>query len=171
MDDDFNFGTSIWASDTPPTTETLVASSSKTTASPFPSETEDAFGDDDFDFNAPQASTSANVDDDFDDFGDFGDAVEGDTLETFNQETTSFNDNAFIPGAQSSDWETLRLNPLPSSSSLKKGIGDLLESFWDTREASQYLRDENIRQVGGLNQILVTPERYEWALFFVVIPD
>lgn len=166
MDDDFNFGASIWASNTPPTSESLASSSSKPAFSAFPTETEDAFEDGNFEFSTPlQASTFAGADDGFDDFGDFGDVVEGDAIETFDQESTTSDGDAFAPAGRTTDWNALCLDPLPSSSSLKQGIGDLMEPFWDTREASQFLRDENIRQVGGLNQVLVTPERYRRIRF------
>lgn len=161
MDDDFNFGASVWASGASEEPEPLAGPSSKSNISTFSSfETEDAFVDTDdvgdFEFGSHiQSSASIPEDDDFGDFGDFGDAVEGDS---FAQETVLLDDHSFSTSTQ--DWTALRLNPLPSTSSLRKGIGDLLDSIWDTSDALQYLRDENIRQVGGLNQILVTPERY-----------
>lgn len=165
MDDDFSFGASVWASssEAPTVSQADQSEASLPAFTPPPQSDaefqDDAFGDDDFEFDAPiQASASTLGEDDFGDFGDFGDTVEGDTSGGFAQSTAFGDDDAFTSQG-SAKWEALRLDPLPSSSSLKAGIGDFLQPLWDTTDASQFLTEDDIRQVGGLNQILVTPER------------
>ncbi|EJD01576.1 uncharacterized protein FOMMEDRAFT_126619 [Fomitiporia mediterranea MF3/22] len=166
MDDDFSFGTSIWASSTSETPNGKPTSSTKelplAAVTPPPQSDadfeNDAFGDNDFEFQTPpQPSASMVEEDDFGDFGDFGEAVEGDVSEGFTQSSTFTNEDPFTPQS-SAGWETLRLDPLPSKPTLKAGIGDILQPLWDTADASEFLTDDNIRQVEGLNQILVTPE-------------
>ena len=73
------------------------------------------------------------------------------------------------------DWEALRLNPLPSTSNLKRVVEDVLQPVWSSVDVSQFLTDEKLRQVGGLNQTLVTPERQvsyilQFQLVIVISP-
>ncbi|KAH8118619.1 hypothetical protein DFH11DRAFT_1686730 [Phellopilus nigrolimitatus] len=167
MDDDLGFGTDIWAT---PSSETATSKLKETSpqqtlrGSTPPPQTEiefhdDAFADDIFESGAPiQASTLQTDDDEFGDFGDFGDAVEGESSSGFGQSTTFGDGEVFFATQATADWDVLRLDPFPSTSTLKTGIGDALKPLWDTINPSQFLTDEDIRQVGGLNQILVTPE-------------
>ncbi|KAL5530118.1 hypothetical protein ACEPAF_6375 [Sanghuangporus sanghuang] len=157
--DDFDFGASIWAS------SSSKISSSEPSAPSFPPSSqsnvkfqEDAFADDDFEFSAPiQPSDSAGEDNDFGDFGNFGDAIEGEIGEGFARPVPFPDEGAFTP-QDSSDWDALRLRPLPSNKVLKAQIEDILEPLSNDADASEFLTDDDIRQVGGLNQILVTPE-------------
>lgn len=166
--DDFGFDSSVWA--TPSTQDGTSprldepGSSSFSALSPSASkdrfvEDSEAFGDDDFEFSAPVttlASTAEGEDDDFDDFGDFGD---NDSNAFADAEPASFTTHNLEARPVPQEWEPLRLDPLPSRTELRQGIGDILGPFWDSSDCSQYLTDEDIRQVGGLSQILVTEER------------
>lgn len=167
MDDDLSFGASIWASSSsePPSKETkssIAEPSFPAFKPPSHADTSfrsEAFDDNDFDFDAPvQATTTANEDDDFGDFGDFGETVDGDALGGFSQPTTFAEEDA-VTSPYETEWKALQLDPLPSTSGLKDGIGDILQPLWSTLDASEFLTDDDIRQVGGLNQILVTAER------------
>lgn len=158
-DDDFGFGASVWASSS--NTVPSAGPSQREETPVFPSTTnissltEDAFDDDDF--NAPVESTTGE-DDDFGDFGDFGDAAEGGESSAFSQ-TSGFDTGFGQPSIRSDEWSSLRLQPIPSSLRLRDELDVLLDPLWSSNDISQFATNENIRQVGGLNQILVTPER------------
>ena len=168
--DDFGFEASVWA--TPSTQDSSSSSKndpgSSTFSVPSPSESDrqfadDAFGeDDDFEFSDPVAGNVADGGDDFDDFGDFGDG-ENDTSAFASAEPASFAIQSFEDSSGFLNWVPLRLDPLPPRTELRQGIGDILRPFWESSDCSRYLTDENIRQVGGLGQILVTQER--WVLW------
>lgn len=159
--DDFDFGASVWASSSSQTPASgAPAPSFASPSQSDPKFQEDAFGDDDFEFNVPiRPSASAGDDDDFGDFGDFGDALEGDVSVGFVQ-PVSFSDEGPFTLQSTADWEALRLRPLPSHKALKAQIEAILEPLSNETDASEFLTNDDIRQVGGLNQILVTPERY-----------
>ncbi|KAI5119512.1 hypothetical protein M0805_002448 [Coniferiporia weirii] len=157
MDDDFGFGSSIW---TTPSSDAYTANTERTSEIVLSPSHDAQFHDDafdDFEFDAPiQASTSAVEDEDFGDFGDFGETIEGQGLDTFAQ-VSVFDNEGLFTAQNEAEWEALRLDPLPSGSSLKAGIGDVMQPLWDSISVSKLLTDEDIRQVGGLNQTLVTP--------------
>jgi len=98
-------------------------------------------------------------DDDFGDFGDFGQA-EGITEDLGN--SGQFSDPAAavpVAGSSSWDWEPLRFDPHPSRQMLEAQIEEILGPLWNADDTSQALTDEDVREVGGLAQILVTPDR------------
>ena len=160
MDDDFALGASVWGSSDlttpparPPQAPPLI--------SPAPSNAESI---DDFDdFSTPAETIAASgdeADDDFGDFGDFGDAEQVDGFAT-----TTFEEDAFveepqpIAGPSRGSVRPLQLIPYPSRQDLEKHVDDLLHPLWDD-VSPDMLHDRPIRQAPGLNQILITPERY-----------
>jgi len=163
MEDDFSF-TSIWGAPEDPST---IPSTLKDTIVPPaidfpPSFSSSSLGDDDFDdFGTARTGTSDVQDDDFGDFGDFGDAEAG--------APADFESVGFAQEEQSviteSDWEPLRLDPMPSKEDLHIQLDEMLGPVW-ADDISEFTTAEDIRQVEGISQILVTPERY---LYFVVI--
>ncbi|KAI0065936.1 hypothetical protein BV25DRAFT_1610559 [Artomyces pyxidatus] len=153
MDDDF--GSSIWAT---PATGPLTLSSPREDILPtFPTRiSHDGQFDDFDDFDAPtQTGGGGDDDDDFGDFGDFGDAE--DAGGGF-ADDGAFGEQTGIAGTSSRDWEPLQLDPFPSRSDLEEQIEEILGPLWEDDDLSQVLTDEDIREVGGLSQILVTPE-------------
>jgi hypothetical protein len=149
MDEDF--GTSIWA------TATTATSSSVPLSSPvYPTFTQPSF---DLDGFGEQQDDSGlgDDDDDFGDFGEFGQA-EGTTEEIGN--SGHFSEPAVsAAGSSSWDWEPLQVDPHPSRQTLEAQIEEILGPLWNTDDTSQVLTDEDVREVGGLAQILVTPDR------------
>ena len=175
MEDDFGFGTSVWATpvaDVPPT-KTLdrlpepafpsLGNSLKTTPPTLFKETGPFDDNNDFKCSPPsQIVTNAGDDDDFGDFGGFDEGDGSATLGTFAQDE-DFGQSAF-QNDDSVDWVALHLDPLPSTSHLKDDVERILRPVWPRIDASISLTDEDIRQVGGINQILVTHERYVHAM-------
>lgn len=159
MDDDLTFGASVWGADEPPSLS-IVSSTT-----PKPSLDDDAIPSsgsadfDDFDDFGPSETAAAGQDiagedDDFGDFGDFGDAAASPT------------DFSEVPVAGPStlridtDWEPLSLDPLPDRRKLEQDINDILEPVWDDEQLlEQVFTKDGIRDVEGVNQILVTHER------------
>lgn len=146
MDEDF--GSSVWA--TP-------ASGGISLLSPNVSSTISRF--DDFDDLGPQEDVPKHGDDDdeFGDFGEFGQA--DDTTEEFGG-SSGFKETELEPAAGSSswDWEPLRLHPHPSRQILETQIEEILGPLWSSDDLDEALTDEDVREVGGLAQILVTPD-------------
>jgi hypothetical protein len=174
MDDDFGFGASVWAtaSTDESTSKTvkrlsgpeiaLFASSSKSPPAQAAFDDADPFDDnDDFNFGATTQVTAntGGDDDDFGDFGDFDEGGGGTSLGTFAQDDT-FGNEGGLQDFESLDWSALRLDPLPSTSELKDDVDRILRPLWQQVDASVNFSDEDIRQVGGINQVLVTHERY-----------
>lgn len=156
MEDDLDFGTSVWG-----TTERLAISlppASFSHPSPAPSSTQDGF--DDFEeYGTPAETVAASgdeADDDFGDFGDFGEVAEVEDIPTF--ESDRFEDTVLTPRS-SRDWHPLQLDPLPSEDNLRLQIDRILGSLWSGDDPGAFT-DDPIRQVDGLNQTLVTPSRY-----------
>ncbi|KZT72558.1 hypothetical protein DAEQUDRAFT_743608 [Daedalea quercina L-15889] len=157
MEDDA-FG-AVWGT---PDTSSLAPKPIATTFSSSPSQ--DGF--DDFDeFGTPAetiASSAVDGDDDFGDFGDFGEAQDLGEVPAF-EEDVGFGEEVRISGpsthaaAYASDWEPLRLRPLPSRQELQEQVDHILAPLWASIDDS-HLTDEDIRQTGGINQTLVTPE-------------
>ena len=157
MNDDLDFGTSVWG-----TTEQLPISVPTTSFSePLPAPPSSSrSGFDDFDdFETPAETVLASGDDQDDDFGDFGDfgEVEGD------QDAAAFEPQPFeesIPTPRTlNDWTPLRLNPFPSKEQLRHQLDSILDPLWPEYDSNDFTDDE-IRQVEGLNQTLVTTARY-----------
>jgi hypothetical protein len=162
MDDDLDFGASVWAtpSESPAPGEgpTLVPSFDPFSASqslqPSSSSTTD-----DFDDFGPSETfeTGQGLDDDFGDFGDFEEtAAETDTIRAFDEEP-DFSSTPATPLVAA--WEPLRLDPMPTASTLQKSINITMEVVWPEADYQSSSTDENIRQVEGISQILVTAER------------
>lgn len=156
MDDDLDFGTSVWGA-----TERLaisVPSASFSQPSPAPSSTQDGF--DDFEeFGTPAETVAASGDegdDDFGDFGDFGEAAEVEDAPSFEPET--FEDATLTP-RPSDEWYPLRLDPLPSRDDLELQVDRILGPLWSGDDPGSFT-DDPIPQIEGINQTLVTPERY-----------
>lgn len=149
MDDDITFG-SVWATDI----------AAPTTLSPPPAafslptlDDDDAFDD----FGEPSAQIVAPGDDE-DDFGDFGDFGDADDHAGFVD--AGFEEQTHIAGPSSSGlWQCLRLDPLPPRTELEERIEEILGPLWRHGNTLQAMTDDDIREVGGLNQILITPER------------
>lgn len=166
MDDDLTFGASMWAM---PGGEGALASSPVQLDNPtfppisLPLDQDTAF--DDFDDFGSPADTMGAVDD-TDEFGDFGDFGE---TEEAGEGFTGFDEQAPVAGPSSREWEPLRLNPLPSRKELEEQIEEILDSLWSTDDLSQAFTDEDIREVGGLSQILITPESR--ALYQTLFPS
>jgi hypothetical protein len=149
MDEDF--GSSVWA--TPATgVISLLSPNVSSTISQF----------DDFDEFGLQADVSKREDDD-DEFGDFGDfgQVE-DATEEFGG-SSGFKETELEPAAGPSswdwDWEPLCFESHPSRQTLETQIEEILGPLWSKDVLSEVLTDEDVREVGGLAQILVTPDR------------
>lgn len=153
MEDDLTFGASVWGSSViPDTLSPTKPSISLSTAMP-PSAPESDFDDsgfDDFeDFNtAPTSAVEGN--DDFGDFEEYGDDA---TV------TTGFETQVLLDGLAPQDWHALRLDPLPERSELEAEIQEILRPIWADEDISQVTTDEPIREVEGIAQILITPER------------
>ncbi len=152
MDEDL--GSSVWA--TP-------ASGVISLLSPNVSSTISQF--DDFDEFGPQEDVSKREDDDdeFGDFGEFGEFGQAeDTTEEFGG-SSGFNFKETEPepaaGSSSWDWEPLRFDSHPSRQMLETQIEEILGPIWSSDDLGEALTDEDVREVGGLAQILVTPDR------------
>ncbi|KZV76047.1 hypothetical protein PENSPDRAFT_599007 [Peniophora sp. CONT] len=147
MDDD-GWG-SPWANDASTTSTFKTTSTGFTTPA---ADEEDGF--DDFgDVQTPGAdiTTGAGGDDDFGDFGDFDEGPQ----EGFAGDA-AFEDQARLAGP--SHWDALVLDPLPSRAELQEKIEDILAPLWAYDDVSSALSDEPMREIGGLAQVLVTPE-------------
>ncbi|KII94931.1 hypothetical protein PLICRDRAFT_98173 [Plicaturopsis crispa FD-325 SS-3] len=186
MDDDA-FGSSVWGtpseSPLPPTenlpsfhvdsvfsesTSTFPLSSDLSAAIPaFPPPDADPFTApstsgqfDDFDDDFGDAPVpTAEADDDFGDFGDFGDAQ----AEDFGSqggfgEQVGFGEEVRIAGPSEVPWEPLRLDPTPSQELLHDQLDAILAPVWANEDLSTVTTQDDIRQVEGISQILVTAE-------------
>jgi hypothetical protein len=152
MDEDF--GSSVWETATP---GTVPLSSPAYPTFPPSSFTVNQF--DDLDGFGVQKDVSGREDDDdeFGDFGEFGQA-EGTTEEIENSGIFS-EPSVSVAGPSSWDWEPLHFDPHPSRRTLEAQIEEILGPLWNTDDTGQALTDEDVREVGGLAQILVTPDR------------
>ncbi|EJF56608.1 hypothetical protein BD309DRAFT_953735 [Dichomitus squalens] len=162
MEDDIAFGASVWgapASPLPP----LSVKPPVFAISPAQSSTQEDF--DDFDNFRTPAETAAGSgdegeDDDFGDFGDFGETQQLPVTASFQ---TSFGELAYdepqsIGGSSvGREWQALRLDPLPSREELQEQVDEILGPLW-IHDDTSHLTDDAIREVGGLNQTLVTNE-------------
>jgi hypothetical protein len=145
-----DFGASVWGA-----TERLAISVPPTSfsePSPAPSSAQD-----DFDaFGTPAETVIASgdeADDDFGDFGDFGEVAEVVDASAF--EAEGYEQPVLSP-LPPDDWPVLHLN---SKEDLRRQVDRILGPLWLGDDPSQFT-DDPIRQAEGLNQTLVTPERY-----------
>ena len=148
MDDDFTFGASIWASNEP------VSALPPQKPSSAPGR---QFGDDDGfdDFSDPVDATQASAGDD--EFGDFGEADV--TGPSGFRDDPGFEEDVRIAASSSSDWHALNLDPLPSRQDLDEQLQTILGPIWGYEDLANILKSDGIREVEGINQILVDSER------------
>ena len=145
MDDDLDFGASVWAA-----TDRLdisIPPPSLSQPSPAPSSNLDGFDDLD-EFGTPAETIAASGDegdDDFGDFGDFGEATETENASSFEPET--FEDSMLTP-RPSEDWHPLGLDTLPSRDDLQSQIDRILGPSWLANDFRAFTEDP-IRQVEG----------------------
>lgn len=160
MDDDFSFA-SVWGAPASATPSPLP--SHPTLAPPpidFPPSSSSSQGDDDFDdFGTARTEPSDAMDDDFGDFGDFGDVDDMPTPTDFDGFGQDVHIISPLPPVQEPGWDPLRLDPFPSRAELQAQLDEILGSVW-TDDISLYTTADDIREVEGISQILVTPERY-----------
>ncbi|RDX53939.1 hypothetical protein OH76DRAFT_1399109 [Lentinus brumalis] len=164
MEDDIAFGASVWgAPDASASIAPLAIKPPTFQVSPSPSTAPDDF--DDFDNFRTPAETAAGSgeegeEDDFGDFGDFGETQQLPITPAF---STSFGEVQYAEpediGGPSirSEWRPLHLDPFPSREELQEQVDDILGPVW-IHDDTSHLTDDPIREVGGLNQTLVTPE-------------
>lgn len=153
MDDD-PFGSSVWATE-PGTFSPPKASSSQLDATFLPPPTNHEFDEFDEFGEASAPAEQATDDDDFGDFEDFGDSevVEASTFHD------NFEGDPTATPTPPRKIEMLQLDPLPSRLELRAQIERLLEPIFPQNEMARLMTDEPIREVQGVNQILVTEER------------
>ena len=144
MDEDF--GTSIWATTT---SDRVSLSSPDYPTFPQPSLTVNQSDD---------VSVEEDGDDEFGDFGEFGQA-EGIAEDIGNSGHFSEPATSVAGPSSSWDWEPLQFDPHPSQQTLEAQIDEILGPLWNTDDTSQALTDEDVREVGGLAQVLVTSDR------------
>lgn len=152
MDDDI-FGASVWGSSSepvfPPPSQPNFISTAQL----------DDF-DDDFGSPTETAKPVGGDDDDFGDFGDFGDAEDNPPGPEF-AESEGFGDEIPVAGPSfQTSWEPLNLDPLPSKVDLREQVDDILAPIWGNVDISQVTTKDGIREVEGVAQILMNPERY-----------
>lgn len=178
MDEDITFGSSVWA--TPATAPMTLSPRAHEDALPplhpppassTSSEQNDQFEDFD-DFGPPADTTQSTLaqDDDFGDFGDFGDVQDSSTVALEDggafgggfADDVGFDEQVRMAGPSTyRDWEPLHLDPhnMPSRSELEEQIEEILSPLWADDNPDEVFTDEDIREVGGINQILITPAR------------
>lgn len=153
MDDDFTFGTSVWG-----TSDVVdIVPTSKPTSSP----SEPEYGHQFDEFNdLGQVSHEVAADDEFGDFGDFGDFNDAEMVNS-----TGFEEEVRIAGPSSyTGWDSLKLDPLPSRSYLEEQVNEILGPIWGYEDLPSVMTDEGVREVEGISQVLVTPERWLFLL-------
>jgi hypothetical protein len=148
-----DFGPSVWA-----TQESGTASLSSPYFSTIPRALPMINQFDELGGFGTQGDAAAQGDDDeFGDFGEFGQAE--DTTEEFADSSRRL--SVPIPVMDSSPWdrELHHFDPQQSRSMLEAQIEEILGPLWDCDDLSEALTDEDVREVGGVVQILVTPDR------------
>lgn len=145
MDEDFTFGASVWASNDlvnalPP---------QKSFSAPEPQFANHGGFDDFCDTVDNTMAGAGDDDDDFGDFGDFGEA-EGDDL--------GFIEDVRIAGP--SEWHPLKVDPLLLTEGMNEELQSILSPIWGYEDLPNILTSDGIREVEGVNQILVDSERF-----------
>ncbi|KAF5393020.1 hypothetical protein D9757_001332 [Collybiopsis confluens] len=162
MEDDFTFGASVWGAEDESNSVLPPLSKTKTfeddfISTPAPDTEFDEFND----FGTSEIASGQDIigdDEDFGDFGDFGDAAEDIAPADFSDAAVAGPSTSRID----SDWEPLKLNPLPDRRRLQQQVDDILDPVWDDEEALEHvLSKDEIREVEGVNQILATNESRE----------
>ncbi|KAI0650587.1 hypothetical protein C8Q79DRAFT_944323 [Trametes meyenii] len=161
MDDDIAFTASVWGAPADLVPPLAVKPPTFAELSPGPS-TQDDF--DDFDnFGTPAETIAGSGEDGEDDFGDFGDFGETQQIPVTPGGFSSFGGTTYDEpeslGGPSfvSDWRPLRLDPLPPREVLQDQVDDILRPLWENDDTS-HLTEDVLREVGGINQTLVTSE-------------
>ncbi|KAI9574639.1 hypothetical protein HD554DRAFT_2209102 [Boletus coccyginus] len=153
LDDDFSFDSSVWGAPAP--APSLLSPPLPSLPTPSPAPSHDQLDDFD-DFHTPLESQTPSLaqDDDFADFGDFGEVGGSNVNFTFEEDTTF---GVEIQGPESSQLNrrSLRLDPLPSAQDLSLQMEEILGPVW-AHKLSGLTRDEDVRQVEGIGQILTT---------------
>ncbi|KAG6916711.1 hypothetical protein DXG01_005660 [Tephrocybe rancida] len=158
MDDDFAFGASVWGSDAP------VSMLPPRTIASLEPQFNDNDGFDDFN----NASDIVPADAGEDDFGDFGDFGEAEVVET---SSFGFEEDVRIAGpSSSSEWHSLKLDPMPSRQGLTEQLNNILEPIWGYDDLANILTNDEIREVEGVSQILMTPESRDLYKMLVQTP-
>lgn len=98
------------------------------------------------------------------DFGDdFGEFDGGQSIDVEDGDMSGFREieamPAFTPPPPVASWEPLRLDPLPPPQELSEHVLELLAQIWTPADPGTLMTSEDIRQVEGLSQVLVAPER------------
>ena len=114
-----------------------------------------------YDFDDLGAASQPVPDDD--DFGEFGDSQEGGQGLSFDDgDSGVFREVDRIPvelAPTSPTWEPLRLHPLPPPVELAQHVQEVLEPIWARVSPEEIMTSQDIRQVEGLGQVLVTADR------------
>jgi hypothetical protein len=157
------WGTSIW--DTPsdavpqPPLEILSPPAFHNISEPAPDPSASPAPLDNLDFG--EAVQPAEDDGFGDDFGDFD---EGQSIAFEDGDMSGFREAdpmpGFTPPPPTATWEPLRLDPLPPLSELFEQVQELLAPVWGPVNPEELMTSEGIREVEGLGQMLVTPERW-----------
>jgi hypothetical protein len=148
MDDDLDFGASVWGL---PSDPIGLSSVPPTLAPAVPDDTFD-------DFAGPVESAPAEGDDDFGDFGEFSDVKDIGDAAAFGEEAP-FDEDVRIPAPAPANWEPLRLHPMPSRSDLRKQVDAMLGPIWESLGISDEVQGEEYKEGEGINKILVTQGR------------
>ncbi|KAI0307220.1 hypothetical protein B0F90DRAFT_1807876 [Multifurca ochricompacta] len=151
MDEDL--GSSVWA-----TPASGIMALSSPDYSTFPQASSAINQLDDFGgFGAQGGATDPGDDDDeFGDFGEFGQAEE--TTKVI-RDSSSFSEPVPVADSSPWDWEPLDFrHSRPSRRTLDTQVEEILGLLWNHDDLSEALTDEDVREVGGLAQILVTPD-------------
>ncbi|KZS97881.1 hypothetical protein SISNIDRAFT_481762 [Sistotremastrum niveocremeum HHB9708] len=150
MEEDFSFG-SVWASNTP-STSFHSALSPPTSETEIPDPPLDEFDE----FAAPESTD--NNDDDFADFADF---VSNDNFVDDSQFGPMSDFSPLPPEVENpfqDSWQPLRLEPQLSARAIEERVTELLSPLWPQSFEEGDFSREGIREVEGLQQVLVTPE-------------
>jgi hypothetical protein len=159
MDDEF--GSSVWAT---PASRLASLSSPDYPAFPQASFTVTSRFDGLDGLGTQKDESGLGGDGDDDEFGEFGEFGQAEGITEDLGDSGQFSDPAAasavpVAGSSSWDWEPLRFDPHPSRQMLEAQIEEILGPLWNADDTSQALTDEDVREVGGLAQILVTPDR------------
>ncbi|KAI0082412.1 hypothetical protein K474DRAFT_1579855, partial [Panus rudis PR-1116 ss-1] len=171
MDDDLTFGTAVWGANDP-TIPSPVTTLQPPTFPPPPALTpQDSLNNDDFDdFGTPAETVAGDDDDEFGDFGEFGETVEAGPSGS----ALSLNESAFQAEPQlvfaglSRDWTPLQIDLIPMREQIEEKVQELLGAILPKVDPNPYY-DPPIRQVGGRNQVLITPESRR--MFEYLVPE
>lgn len=166
MEDDLIFGTSVWATSEPISSQDVMKS--QLVPSSILDDAQPAFSEEFDDFGTPTEVLQADLNNN-DDFGDFGDFGEGPTNSSaISTEQVTFDDFR-ISSKLTQHWSQLILDPFPSHSSLKCQIDDILGPLWNYEDIADVTTDEPIREAEGVSQILITQSRCGFRVFTHII--